>query len=62
MHAYKTPREERRGRARSTRHARVSRHSHEKREKLASALQADNKETGRGTEILEKNRDRALSL
>ena len=38
------------------------RHSHEKREKLASALQADNKETGRGTEILEKNRDRALSL
>ena len=62
MHAYKTAREERRGRARSTRHARVSRHSHEKREKLASALQADNKETGRGTEILEKNRDRALSL
>ena len=49
------------GRARSTRHARVSRHSHEKREKLAPILQTNNKETGRGTEISEKERDMALS-
>ena len=50
------------GRTRSTRHARFSRHSQEKREKLAPVLQADNKETGGGTEILEKKRDKALSL
>ena len=62
MHAYKTAKEERRGRARSTRRARVSRHSYEKREKPVPVLQADNKKTGRGTEILEKNRDRTLSL
>ena len=61
MHT-ETAKEERRGRARSTRHTRVSCHSHEKREKPAPVLQADNKKTGRGTEILEKNRDRALSL
>ena len=58
MHAYKTAREER-CRA-SEEHQ--TRHSHEKREKPAPVLQADDKKTGRGTEILEKNRDKALSL
>ena len=61
MHAYKTAREERRGRARSTRHAHVSGSSPKKREKLAPILQTNYKETGRGTEISEKKRDMALS-
>ena len=48
-------------RARSTRHARVLRSSPKKREKLAPILQANYKETGRDTDILEMNRDWVLS-
>ena len=49
-------------RARSTRHTPVLRSSPEKREKLAPILQANYKETGRDTEILEMNRDWVLSF